>query len=309
MPEDLRCAVCSLPCGGSAEAIARPRATVLRCSGCGAALTYEVEVRAPKCAFCGAIAHLETPADPIEASELYLPFRVDANAAHAALRRSFEKLKWYHPSDLKDAATIDATRPIWWVGWTFDVRALVSWTADSDAGHGRSAWAPQSGQSPVSLESVVVSASRGLSLGEVSALVPRYDLRTAAASAHAMPGVTIERFDVQRSAARKIISDAVAASARENARTWIPGSTYRNLRVAVLPERLVTRRYAFPAHVLAYRYKGELHRAVVHGQDPTLVLATPPVATWKILLAIAGGITIVIAIVLIVAVILGLAGR
>jgi hypothetical protein len=309
MAEDLRCAVCSLPVAGQGVAIERARATVLRCSGCGAALAYEVEVRAPRCAFCGAIAHLETPTDPVEDSELFLPFAVDGAAAHAALRQSFSKLKWYHPSDLKDAATIDATRPIWWVGWTFDVRALVSWTADSDAGRGRSAWAPHSGQHPISLANIVVSASRGLSAGEVAILVPRYDLGSAAPAPHAMPGVTIERFDVQRSTARKIISDAVSASARADARSWIPGSTYRNLKVAVLPERLVTRRYAFTAHVLAYRYKNELYRAVVHGQDPSLVIAKPPISTWKILLAITGGVAIVVVLVLLFSVIAGLLAR
>ena len=53
-------------------------------------------------------------------------------------------LKWYRPSDLATASTLDQLRPIWWASWIFDANALVSWTADSDHGNRRSSWAPPS---------------------------------------------------------------------------------------------------------------------------------------------------------------------
>ena len=307
--EDLRCAVCALPVPLHENASTnRAHATVLRCDGCGASLSYTVEVQAPKCAFCGSVAHVERPEDPIEEAGAYLPFRVDPGAAQAALGRWLGSLGWFRPSDLKTAATVSQLQPLWWVAWTFDVDALVSWTADSDHGSGRSSWAPHSGQSPLTLSNVVVSASRGLREDEAAALVRAYDLGTAQHEPHAMPGATIERFDVQRSAARRIITDAVERAAQGQASHWVPGSRLRNLHVAVLPQRLTTRRCAFPAYVLAYRYHDRLYRAVVHGQDPSGVLGEAPYSILKIALAIGGGIAAVLLIIALVALVAALGG-
>ena len=49
--------------------------------------------------------------------------------------------------------------------------------------------------------------------------------------------------------------------------TNVPGSRVRNLHVAVVLSSLETKRYALPAYVLAYQYRGKVYRVVVHGQD------------------------------------------
>ncbi|MGE0784664.1 MAG: zinc ribbon domain-containing protein [Sandaracinaceae bacterium] len=285
---DLRCAICALPTPHQTAGAAQIVAEVLRCEQCGAALEYDVRAQAPKCGFCGGVAKLERSEDPIERAELYLPFRVDPNTAQQALQRWLASLGWFRPSDLSTGATLHSLKPLWWVGWTFDCQALVSWTADSNAGAGRSAWAPHAGQSPLSMRAVLVSASRGLTREETSVLTPHFDLASAQPQPHEMPDALIERFDVQRSAARSIVAEAVKDLARANARQWIPGTTYRNLNVAVLLKGLVTRRFAFPSYVLAYRYKGELYRAIVHGQDAGLVIGKAPYSLLKILLVVFG---------------------
>ncbi len=282
---DLRCAVCALPCPQPPEGEGPYRvvARVLRCDGCGAALTYDVHARAPRCAFCGSVAHLEESSDPIEEAEAYLPFGVTPDAARIGLRGWLGSLGWFRPSDLATDATIDALTPLWWVGWTFDVEGLVSWTADSDAGAARARWAPHAGQAPMTLRARLVSASRGLSETETQRLAPGYALESAQAEPHAMEGAQIERFDVQRSAARRIVQQALEAEASRHAHAWVPGNTVRNLHAAVLPKRLTTRRWAFPCYVLAYRYRDRLYRAIVHGQDPRLVFGDAPYSLAKIL--------------------------
>ena len=287
-PEDLRCAVCSLPVPAGVVVAEKVVARILRCDGCGAALTYDVAAKAPKCAFCGSVAHLEESEDPIEEADAYLPFRVDPATARAALRTWLGSLGWFRPGDLATEATIDDLTPLWWVGWTFDVEALVSWTADSNAGAGRSAWAPHSGQVPLTVQQALVSASRGLTDDEVQQLAARFDLGSAVGEPHAMEGAAIERFDVPRSSARKIIERAVLAQARHRASQFVPGSRMRKLAAAVLPQRLRTRRYAFPSYVLAYRYRGDLYRAIVHGQDASCVFGKAPWSIAKILLVVLG---------------------
>lgn len=302
-PGDLRCAICSLPVPARDDARASVAAEVLRCDACGAAVSYDVDVQAPRCAFCGSVMRLERPPDPLEEAELYLPFRVDPAAAQQALRAWLSTRGFFRPSDLASASTVHALRPLWWVAWVFDCESLVSWTADSDYGARRSRWAPQAGQSPLSLSNVLVSASRGLTDAETRALAPRFDLSSARPSPHALEGATIERFDVQRSAARGILAGAVEATVAAHAQRWIPGTRFRNLRTAVLLKRLVTRRLALPSYVLAYRYRGELYRVVVHGQDARCIVGESPISFGKVLLAVAlalGALTLALALVALV---------
>jgi len=297
---DLRCAVCALPCPlpPRGEGPYRAVAKVLRCDGCGAALTYDVHAQAPRCAFCGSVAHLEESEDPLEEAEGYLPFRVAPDVAREALRGWLGSLGWFRPDDLASQSSVDALTPLWWVGWTFDVEALVSWTADSDAGANRSRWAPHSGQVPMTLRASLVSASRGLKEDEVARLAASYDLAQAAPTPHPMEGAQIERFDVQRSGARRIVQRALEAEAARHARQYVPGSAIRNLHAAVLPKRLSTRRWAFPCYVLAYRYRDRLYRAIVHGQDARIVFGAAPYSLAKILAVV---VPIVLAIAALVA--------
>lgn len=298
-PGDLRCAICSLPTPERHAARTEVAAEVLRCGECGAAVSYDVAAQAPRCAFCGSVMHLERPEDPLEEAEGYLPFRVDHRTAQEALRAWLATRGFFRPSDLASASTVESLRPLWWVGWIFDCEALVSWAADSNQGGHNADWAPWAGQSPLTLANVLVSASRGLTDAETRALAPRFDLSTVAHAPHAMDGATIERFDVQRSAARRILASAIEATAAAHAQSWIPGTRYRNLKTAVLLRRLTTRRLALPSHVLAYRYGGKLFRVVVHGQDASCIVGESPISIGKVLLVIAlslGAIALLIAI-------------
>ncbi|MEB2311311.1 MAG: zinc ribbon domain-containing protein [Sorangiineae bacterium] len=285
---DLRCAICSLPTPFDASVALQASAVIMRCRGCGAAIEYDVRVQAPRCAFCGSVVALEQSLDPIEQAESFVPFRVDPATAQGALRAWLGTRGFFRPSDLVSHSTVQSLVPTWWVAWMIDAEALVSWAADSNAGSHRSAWAPHSGQAPLSLRSLVVSASRGLTFAETSALTPGYASGDLLAAPHAMPGAVIERFDVQRSAARQIVARAVEAQSAADAVAWIPGSRYRKLEVAVLLRQLSTRRLAFPSYVLAYRYRDRLHRVVVHGQDPSIILGSSPKSALKIALFVAG---------------------
>jgi len=158
---DIRCAVCSLPAPVVRDAPASATASILRCDECGAAVTYSAEHVGTRCPFCGAVAHLEEPADPIEAAEGFLPFRVSPAQAAVALRAWMATLGFFRPSDLAARATVDHVRPLFFAAWLFDANALVSWAADSNAGSGRSDWAPHSGQVKMRFDNVLVSASRG----------------------------------------------------------------------------------------------------------------------------------------------------
>jgi len=305
---DLRCAICALPVPDAAPRDARPYAQVLRCGECGAAIAFSAEARAPRCGFCGATMAIEQPVDPIEAAEWRLPFAVDRDAAASALRGWLGTRGWFAPRALSSEAVLESLTPLSWAAWRVNAQARVAWAADSDAGAQRSAWAPHSGEASLAFRDIIVPASRGLRDVEARLLIPYYELDVTVsvgpdpgpeAASDALAGA-IEQFDAQRSAARRHVQDAIEALARVRIEPRIPGRRYRNVRVSCLLERQTTERLALPAWILAYRYRGNPYRAIVHGQRAEIVFGRSPIDWAKVgwLVAIAAAVAALAALIL-----------
>jgi len=270
----------------SGSLAAKNRARILRCEECAAAVAYSADEKALKCGFCGSVMKVEEPVDPVEKAQALLPFGLDKQRATEALRGWLSKRGFFRPGDLASASTLDNIRPLYWAAWVCKAKAQLSWTADSDAGSHRSSWAPHSGETHIEWDNLVVSASRGLSLAEANHLAERYDLKGTTQVGETEEAV--EQFELQRSAARRTILDAIErTAATQLQRGTIPGSRFRNVHVGVLLEQLATSRIALPCWILAYRYRGDLHRAVVHGQDPTCVMGSAPLSWFKIFMVVA----------------------
>jgi len=300
---DLRCAVCALPVVGAATSTERgTRAEILRCTDCNAAVAFDPAKRAPHCGFCGATMTIEHPVDPVEVAARRIPFAVSRDRAEASLRGWLGKRGYFAPAALHEEAVLESLTPICWAGWSVTAHATVAWTADSDQGALRSAWAPHAGQLPIRFDGIVVPASRGLDHEECRLLTPFYDLGAAIAVDADQPGdvpAMIESFDAQRSAARAIVQRAITATAKTRVEPAIPGRRFRNIHVSCLLEGQTTVRVALPAWVLAYRYRGRPYRAIVHGQRPEVVFGGSP-TDWtkvaRVALAILAIVAVIVAI-------------
>jgi len=250
---------------------------------------------------------LEVPQDPVEQAEAYVAFGAAPEAAFQALRAWLGTLGFFRPSDLAREASLQSMRALWWAGWAVNVSAFVSWTADSDAGAIRSAWAPHAGQTPLRFDNLIVSASRGLAHKEAARLAPSYDLRYAHPQPYGPPGAVVESFELQRSAARRVVGDAIRATAQARVMQGaIPGSRFRNVHIDVLMRGLSTSRMALPAYILAYRYRGKVYRAIVHGQDVRNVFGDAPYSIAKIALVVVAALAVLGLLLLIVGVVLNL---
>ncbi len=292
--DDLRCAVCALlvPEVSGAAAVLAAAVKVFRCGGCAAAMSWSAEKAALACGFCGAATHLEEMKDPLEQTEAWLPFTVDANLANTALRTWQKSLSWFRPGDLASASKVQSLKPMYWPAWLVDARADVAWAADSDAGSGQSAWAPHAGVVDLAFDGLLVGASRGLSAAEMDGLAPGYAVRSKASAPSLLPALIDESFDVQRSLARERVSAACAKAAGAVVQQGhIPGKTFRKVKVALVLSSLTTARLSLPAWVMAYRYGNEVYRVVVHGQDRAIVIGKAPWSLPKILLTIIGSLT------------------
>ena len=277
---DIRCPVCGLVVPET-EAKAHVARQVLRCNECNAAIAYSAKHQNPACGFCGAVMRVEEPVDPIEQPEARVRMSVTHEQAKASLKAWLGKRGFFAPTRLAAEATVDAVHPLWWAAWVCDVDAKVSWTADSNVGSGRSDWAPHAGQFPMQRLNLLISASRGLTAKETSALTPHYDL----APTEAVPADSqeVEQFDAQRSVARRVVADAITNEAAAEAKLrHVPGDRHRNVRAHALMTGLSTRRLALPAWVMVYRFEGKPFRAVVHGRNASVVLGESPRSFWKI---------------------------
>ncbi|TWU13194.1 hypothetical protein CA54_20260 [Symmachiella macrocystis] len=285
---DLRCSICGQAAPLREELRRDVAVQILRCTGCGAAVAYDPAHQAPACSFCGAVMQVETQEDPLEQSQGYLPFTVDQDQARKSLRHWLGTLGWFRPDSLKSAAKIEELTPIWWVGWVFDAEAHVCWAGDSNVDAGRSAWAPHAGETAMNFDDILVSASRGLTKQEVDVVAPGCDLSSVVDQPQGPAGATIEQFDLQRSQARQQIVYTIRQLADSRAANeHIPGTNSRNVKASVILRKLVTRRYSFPAYVLAYRYQDRLYRVVICGQDARRLTGSAPYSIPKILLAAA----------------------
>ena len=296
---DQRCAVCGSPLEVRANFGTTTNVRFLRCTDCSASIEWSVEKAALACAFCDAELNTIESSDPVEAAQQTLGFTVEAEAARAALARWIASLGFFRPSDLAQRAQIEALKPTTWVAWVFDARATISWTADSDYDARRSDWAPHAGQTDLDFDDLCVSASRGLSDEETARLTPSYDLALATEAPELPDDTRIERFDVQRSQARARILAAIEATAatRLQQSGQIPGTRYRNVHVQPLVRELTTRRIAFPAWILAWRYDGQLYRTVISGHDASCLVGQAPWSSAKIAAVIVLGLAAIAAIV------------
>ena len=285
---DLRCSIC-----GQVAPADRPHAKkltvqVLRCKGCGAATAYDIKHQAPSCTFCDSVVEVETLEDPQEQSGGYLPFTIGQDEARKAMRHWLSSLGWFRPSDLTTAARLEQLKPLWWVGWVFDAESHVSWAADSNAGSRRSSWAPHSGQVGMTFDDILVSASRGLSDAEVSAISPGCNLASIREQPEGAQNATIEQFELQRSQARQQIIEAIQAIAAQRVESQhVPGTHFRKTQVSVVLRKLITRRVSLPAWILAYRYKGKLYRMVICGQNASYVTGSAPYSVARIIVVAA----------------------
>jgi hypothetical protein len=232
-----------------------------------------------------------------------LGFRVAPQEADGALRGWMRTLGFFRPKDLATEAVISTLQPLFFCAWLVDADALVSFTADSEAGSGRSSWAPHAGQTSLAFRGLMVPASRGLQHAECAKLAPHYDLRALQAATPQPPTFHVEEFDVQRSMARRRVVEALEVTAAERLQQEriIPGSRYRNVRVSALLRGLQTRRVLFPAYVLAYRYKGKPYRAIVHGMNAQCTFGDAPISWRKVIGVVLAVLLVIAAIVAIVA--------
>jgi hypothetical protein len=280
---DLRCPVCF---AGRTADQPPPEATsvkVLRCTDCAAVMKYEPTQQAAVCPFCGAKLELETPTDPVEEADAFVPFAVDQRQAEHAITAWLARKRFFAPGDLAERARVKETKAVAWAGWVVTGESQAQVTADRSGAGRRASWGPLVQGFTRPLDGLLVPATRGLTLEEVVSL-QSYDVSPAIPTPP--PGALLEDYGLTRSAARAAIAEAVYNDAIATVVRQTPGSV-RRPRAEVFLSKVRTRRLLLPVYIAAYRYRETLYRVVVHGQNPTSIVGKTPVSPWRVLGVIA----------------------
>lgn len=288
---ELRCPVCGMfaPQDGEGAEVDGPRARVIRCTFCRAAMTYSPEAQNLRCAYCGEVTEVETPKDPIDVTEKFIPFTVAREAAEEGLKTFWSRAKWYHHKDMAAKGTLTELRGTWWPAWLCSAQAAFFWAADSTRGAGRSKWAPHAGRLDVELNNFCVSASRGLTSAETAAIADGYDLSAFEDAPKGSDIASVECFELPRSQARQHILAHIGSCGRAAVREApeLKGADTRKISTEGFLTGLKTRNVSLPAYVLAYRYRDKLYRVVINGQDASVSCGEYPVSAGKIAAAAA----------------------
>ncbi|MFP2928446.1 zinc ribbon domain-containing protein [Pyxidicoccus sp. 3LG] len=237
--------------------------------------------------------------DPVEQAEAWLPFTVDPEAARGALMGFLGKGGFFRPSGLARDAALESLRPMWWPAWSFRAGVDVSWTADSDAGSGRSDWGAARGTHALRVRRHPrAGLARAEAEGVRGARAPLPARNGGGGAARAGGGARRAlRGDALRGAPHRA-GGGGAAVERALQQGVIPGRRFRNVRVAVALSSLHTRRLALPVYVLAYRYEDKPYRVLVHGQEVRVVFGEAPISGWRVAAVVAGVLILVLAVLL-----------
>lgn len=284
-PEDLFCPNCGHE-APAPEGEYRPteRVEVHRfgCGGCGATLTWEIEVQTLLCAFCGQASLEEQPPVRMPAPREVVPFQVDRARAEAVFREWLGR-GIFRPGDLRHASQLTEMRGIHLPYWAFAVDCDSYWTADTNAtpAFAKADWAPCFGHHRARYEEMIVPASGALSLWEIRRLGGYHLDRSLPYSREALGGYPAEAFGVTRKRARLLAGAGFQEKLQGDCAAQLPGSRHRNLKLNPLFTGTTASPVLLPAWVMAYEYGGRRYRYLVNGQTGHGD-GTAPTSPWRV---------------------------
>ena len=232
-----------------------------------------------------------------------VPFAIEQHDALARLRQWLGSSFW-RPGDLSRTAKVTTLTQVFVPYWVFAARVHTYWTADTSQTPigARGDWFPLAGENRGTYSGVLVGGSSVLAPAETHAICP-FDLSAAVPPEKVdLDNVVYEQFRVQRKYARPLAQAGLEEQERQACRQYVPGNC-RNLHVNVRVEGLTGEPVLLPVWIMAYRYKDQVHRFLVNGQTGKCT-GTAPTSYAKI----AGVIGIVIAVIVGIALCMGLIG-
>ena len=285
--DDLFCPNCGHEAPGEEHA-PTGRLTVhsFDCGGCGASLTWELEIQGMRCAFCGQERLEEKAVLRIPPPRLIVPFRIGREQA-AALYRAWLGNGIFRPGDLRSESKVTEMRGVYLPYWLFSIDCHAYWTADSNhiPPGARAEWAPHFGEHAGRYASQLVPAS-GMLTSSTLGKLGGWDLAQAVPySPEALRDHPAEAFAVPRKRARLSAIQGFKALLRQDCEMKVPGTSQRNLRVNPLFTGAHASPALMPVWIMACEYRGQTYQFLINGQSGQTE-GDAPVSLWRVLAAV-----------------------
>ncbi len=288
---DLFCPTCGheAPCSAQNqehEPAGRIQVHRFECTGCGATLTWELEIQGLRCAFCGREALEERETVSVPPTRLIIPFQIDRTRAETIFRESVGR-GIFRPGDLLRELAVKEMRGVYLPFWSFSADCHFYWTADSDATPqgSKAEWAPRFGEHDVWYEHLLIPASGALSAYEMRRLGNWDPAQAVSWTPELVRDVPAEAFSVTRKRARPQALAELEKRVRADSLPKIPGR-HRNVRVNPLYTKLEAWPLLVPVWIMAYEYRGRRYRFLINGQTGKIE-GSAPVSPWRVLAAVA----------------------
>lgn len=289
--------------------------TKLSCAHCGAVVLRRPGALTTQCSYCLSQLAVTAAASGREAFDAVVPFELRG----ADARRRFAVWlgeTWFAPSDLARAARLEELDSIYVPCHVWRARVKTDWRARvgilttaaedralghqrpaGDPGHVRTRWEDLTGvidEPVVELE----SASRLVSTKDLT-MLGGFEVGSMVAYHQGFLGTHDAELPVHSSqASHERMAARVKAARASAAEGSIDAERHKNFHAATTFRAVQVRLALVPVYVVAYRYKGEVFRVLVHGKSGA-VHGDHPLSPWKVglllALLVAAGIAVVVA--------------
>jgi DNA-directed RNA polymerase subunit RPC12/RpoP len=277
----------------------------VRCSACGADVTFPPTEVAGECPFCGTkIVAQPRSADPIVAPEGVLPFHVTQDQATDSIKKWIASL-WFAPNALKRLATQDVIEGIYLPFWTYDSNTVSHYTGqrgeyyyetetytDTDAQGNRvtrtrtvrrTRWYSASGTVSRWFDDLLVPATKSLPQSRLEELEP-WDLPQLKPYDPAfLSGYKAQRYQVELGEgferAKEVMDDVIRGDIRQD----IGGDEQRIDSVSTSYSGITFKHILLPVYLAAYRFNQKVYQVMVNARTAE-VQGERPYSKWKIAL-------------------------
>ena len=281
---------------------------VSTCPNCAAQVEFDADTHAAECPFCATPVVTDTGTHRHIKPRGLLPFRLDEEAARAAMTEWLGSL-WFAPNGLKDYARKGRRmQGIYVPYWTFDADTKSRYTGERGTVYHETRtvirdgkpttvtvqkvrWRPASGRVARFFDDVLVLASSSLPKRYTDALPP-WDLTALEPyRPEFIAGFRAEGYTVQLqdgfTEARQIMDRQIERDVKFD----IGGDRQRVHSVDTDVKDVTFKHILLPVWMAAYKFRGKTYRFVVNGRTGR-VQGERPWSAWKIALAVIAGLIV-----------------
>jgi hypothetical protein len=294
-------------------------AATLQCGECGASIVLG-EYRSAVCPYCASPTVVERPPAPGRPNPVFLlPFTVTQERAKELVRAWSQRKRWFHRS--LGQATVDEIKGVYVPACLYSAVTASRYRAEigenylvtetyTTTENGKSVtrtrtrteteWRDLAGTHAAYSTDLVVTASRGLPNDELARIEP-FDLRALHRYSPALvSGWLVEEASLTMAECVELARSEASLAEQERLNRFMPGDSHRGLRFDLELRDETADPILVPVWVLAVRPQPEQSAMRVLGNGQSgLVWGPERVSAAKVVLWIAAGLLLILAIILI----------